>query len=197
MTTQLDYKSSPVETPLTPTQTTHRLARLVLVTFIFTFATSRILVLLIMADKLPPQLFFHVEGNHVHHLNYGIILLSAVGAFLIFIRPVGRPLFFAAIIYAIGLGLTFDEFGMWFHLGGPYWQRASYDAVVTIASLLALIAYGSTIRKWRPHHLITVIALLIVLGIFGYLLHDSMKWANRRFAPGLYRLEEQSPSSFE
>jgi len=39
----------------------------------------------------------------------------------------------AALVYGVGLALTFDEFGMWVHLGGPYWQRASFDAVVLIA----------------------------------------------------------------
>jgi hypothetical protein len=174
--------------------TTHHLARLVLAAFVFTFVISRILVIFIMAGRLPPQLFFHVEGTHVHHLNYGIFLLSIVGAVLIFVRPAGRWMAFTAIVYGIGLGLTFDEFGMWLHLGGPYWQRASYDAVVTIASVLALIAFGTTIRRWRPHHYITALLLLIVLGIFAYLLHDSMKWANRRFAPSLYQLEKEGPS---
>jgi hypothetical protein len=173
---------------------THRLARLVLAAFLFTFIIARILVIFIMAGKLPPQLFFHVKGTHVHHLNYGIFLLSGVGAYLVFVRPTGKQLYFAAVIYGIGLGLTFDEFGMWLHLGGLYWQRASYDAIVTIAGVLALIAYGSKLRHWRPQHFVTAIALLIALGIFGYVLHDSMKWANRRFGPMLYQLEEQGPS---
>jgi hypothetical protein len=173
---------------------THNLARLVLASFIFTFVIARILVIFIMAGKLPPQLFFHVKGTHVHHLNYGIFLLSGVGAYLVFVRPTGKRLDMASIIYGIGLGLTFDEFGMWLHLGGPYWQRASFDAVVTIASLLALIAYGSTIRHWRPKHGITVVALIIVLGVFGYAMKKSMKWANQDVSPLLFHMEEQGPS---
>ena len=82
-------------------------------------------------------MFLHVGGTHVHHLNYGIILLSAAGAFLIFARPAGRRLSAAAVFYGIGLALTFDEFGMWLHLGGPYWQRASFDAVIVISAVLA------------------------------------------------------------
>jgi hypothetical protein len=173
---------------------THRLARLVLATFLFTFLIARILVIFIMDGKLPPQLFFHVKGTHVHHLNYGIFLLSFTGAYLIFVRPVGARLNVCAIIYAIGLGLTFDEFGMWLHLGGPYWQRASYDAVVTVAALLALIAYGSQLRHWRPKHFITVVALAAVLTVFGFAMHRSMKWANRTISPMLYKLEENGPS---
>jgi hypothetical protein len=181
-------------TPPDPSKITHRLARVVLATFIFTFVSARILVIFIMAGKLPPQLFFHVSGTHVHHLNYGIFLLSAVGAYLIFIRPIGRRLTVAAIVYGVGLALTFDEFGMWLHLGGLYWQRASYDAVVTIAAVLGLIAYGSTIRHWRPRHHITIAALIIMLSVFGYYLNKSMKWANQRFSPMLYKLETSGPS---
>ena len=65
------------------------LSRVVLASFLFTFLTARILVIFIMAGKLPPQLFFHVKGTHVHHLNYGIFLLSAVGGILLFARPKG------------------------------------------------------------------------------------------------------------
>ncbi|MFI5380179.1 MAG: hypothetical protein ACHRHE_12850 [Tepidisphaerales bacterium] len=170
------------------------LARLVLVTFVFTFVIARILVIFIMAGKLPPQLFFHVTGTHVHHLNYGIILLSLTGAYLIFARPSGKHLSMAALLYGIGLALTFDEFGMWLHLGGPYWQRASFDAVITVASALALLAYGSKLRTWRPHHRLTLIVLLAVLCLFGVLLHKSMKWAHHRLGPVLYHLEQRGPS---
>jgi hypothetical protein len=176
------------------TRLTHKLARLVLAAFVFTFVLARILVILIMMGKLPPALFFHVKGTHVHHLNYGIFLLSISGAYLIFARPMGRMLFCAAIVYGVGLGLTFDEFGMWLHLGGLYWQRASYDAVVTITAVLALVAYGSTIRHWKPKHHITVAALLIVLTVFGFLLKRSLKWADLRFGPMMYQLEERGPS---
>jgi hypothetical protein len=173
---------------------TQGLARLVLAAFIFTFVIARILVIFIMAGKLPPQLFFHVSGTHVHHLNYGIFLLSIAGAYLIFARPTGTRMAVIAVVYGIGLGLTFDEFGMWLHLGGLYWQRASYDAVVTIAAVLALIAYGSTIRHWRPRHHITILALVIVLTVFGIMLKHSMKWADRKFGPKLFQLEVNGPS---
>ena len=64
-------------------------ARLVLITFVLTFAAARILVYLIMARTLP-DLFLFVGGTHVHHLNYGIFLLAGVGAVLLFARPTGR-----------------------------------------------------------------------------------------------------------
>ena len=183
----------PGECPDPGPKITHRLARLVLASFLLTFLIARILVILIMAHRLPPQLFFHVQGTHVHHLNYGIFLLSGVGAYLIFARPCGWRLSASAAIYGVGLGLTFDEFGMWLHLGGPYWQRASYDAVVTIASVLALIAYGSTIRHWRPKHHLTLAAILITLVVVGFALKWSMRWADERIAPMLEQLEQGGP----
>jgi len=176
------------------TRLKHHLARMVLAAFIFTFVMARILVIFIMAGKLPPALFFHVKGTHVHHLNYGIFLLSFSGAALQFAQPKGKWLTLVAVIYGIGLGLTFDEFGMWLHLGGLYWQRASYDAVVTVAALLALIAYGSTIRKWRPQHVITLIVLIAMLCVFGVILKKSLTWASHDFGPRLYELEMNGPS---
>jgi hypothetical protein len=176
------------------TKSRNHLARLVLAAFVFTFVTARILVIFIMDGKLPPQLFFHVSGTHVHHLNYGIFLLSITGGVLIFASPTGKALSLTALIYGVGLALTFDEFGMWLHLGGPYWQRASYDAVVTVGSVLALVAYGSTLRSWRPRHFITAAILLVALCVFGYALHRSLKWADQRIGPRLYDLEERGPS---
>jgi hypothetical protein len=184
-----------VESPKSPPEPEiHILARLVLAGFIFTFVIARILVIFIMAGKLPPGLFFHVKGTHVHHLNYGIFLLSITGAVLIFARPSGTWLRWVAVVYSIGLGLTFDEFGMWLHLGGLYWQRASYDAVVTIVAVLALISYATNIRRWRPAHRITAVGLVLVLAFFGVMLKRSMKWANQELGPKLYQLEEGGPS---
>ena len=79
---------------------------------------------------------FFPDGTHVHHLNYGIFLLAAVGGYSVFRRPTGRTAEITALIYGVAMGLTFDEFGMWLHLGGSYWQRASVDAVIVVAALV-------------------------------------------------------------
>lgn len=63
-----------------------------------------------------PDLNFHVGGTQLHHLNYGIFLLSGVGGYDLMTRPVGGKLDICTVLYAIGLGLWFDEFGMWLHL---------------------------------------------------------------------------------
>jgi hypothetical protein len=63
-----------------PPKPTRHLARLTLVAFLFTFTISRTLVILIMTRRMP-DLFLHLGGTHVHHLNYGILLLSAVAGY--------------------------------------------------------------------------------------------------------------------
>jgi len=169
-----------------------RRAREVLVAFLFTFIAARVLVYLIMARKMP-DLYLHLGGNHVHHLNYGIFLLSFIGAYLIFAQPRGKNLTASCFIYGIGLALTFDEFGMWYHLGGLYWQRASFDAVVVIAALLMLIAAAPQIKRMRPTHWTTAVILVVSLAIFGYLLNNSLKFAKMRIAPRLHELESSGP----
>ena len=168
------------------------LARLVLLVFGLTFASARIMVFLIMARRVP-DLYLHLGGNHVHHLNYGIFLLSAVGGYLVFVRPEGRSLRVAAVVYAIGLALTFDEFGMWLHLGGSYWQRASYDAVVVIAALLGLIAYSPPPNRWKPNNWWAAAAVALVSVTFAALLIDSLSRLERKIQPPLERLEQEGP----
>jgi len=170
----------------------HDLARKVLVAFVFTFMAARILVFLIMSRRVP-DLYVHVGGTHIHHLNYGIFLLSAVGGYLLFARPVGRRLTVSALLYGMGLALTFDEFGMWLHLDAHYWQRASFDAIVVIACLLGIIAAAPAIRQFRPRHWTTAVALGIAAIVFAIMLRDSLRYAGRRIGPRLQTIESTAP----
>src|SRR6188508_3736324 len=148
-------------------------ARVVLFTFLLTFVAARVLVYCIMAHDIP-DLFLHVGGTHVHHLNYGIFLLSFIGAYLLFVQPTGRWLCIAAVIYGAGLALTFDEFGMWLHLGGSYWQRASFDAVIVVATAFGLIAFAPRWERVRSHHFITATLLFLLVGAFYLMLFQSL-----------------------
>lgn len=155
-----------------------RLAGPILVSFLFTFTAARVLVFLIVARRIP-DVYLHLGGTHVHHLNYGIVLLSAVGAYLLLGHPGPRGRHRSAIMYGIGLALTFDEFGLWLHLGGSYWQRASFDAIVVIAGVLGLAVVAPAVRQFRPHHWVTAVALAVVVTGFGILLLDSLRYADR------------------
>ena len=166
--------------------------RVVLVVFLLTFIAARITVYLIMA-RLIPDLYMHAGGTHVHHLNYGIFLLSGVGLYLLVRRPAGRALTRAAVVYGVGLALTFDEFGMWFHLGGGYWQRASFDMMVVIAACFGTIVYAPSLGRFKPRHWITASLLAVAVVSFVALFVKSLSWADRDFGPGLERLEQGSP----
>lgn len=167
------------------------LARRALFGFILTFIAARTVVLLIMSDRMP-NLYFFLHGTHVHHLNYGIFLLAGVGGYLLFgIRSV-RNLRVAALAYGMAMALTFDEFGMWLHLGGSYWQRASVDAVILVAALLGLIAFGSAIRRFESRHVRTSLVILAALIGFGVVVYDASLRIGRLEGPRLEALESAS-----
>ena len=158
--------------------TFHHLARVILASFVFTFIAARLTVFLIVSRRLP-DIYLHVGGTHVHHLNYGIFLLSAVGGYLLLGRPTERRLVASALAYGIGLALTFDEFGMWIHLGGSYWQRASFDAVVVITAVLGLMVLAPRLSQFRPHQWTTAVALAVAVVAFAVMLVDSFEYADR------------------
>jgi len=147
---------------------TQHLARRVLTAFVLTFAVARATAI-VTAMGWAPNLHVQLGDTHVHHLNFGIFLLSAVGAYLIFVRPEGRALREVALGYGIGLALTFDEFGMWLHLEDHYWQRASFDAVVVIMSLLGLLIVAPTLRRFRRRHWATAAGMAVAVALFGAL----------------------------
>src|SRR4051812_30896077 len=126
-----------------------RVARSVFLSFLLTFITARLLVILILTRRIP-DLFWHAHGTHVHHLNYGIFILSAVGGILVFVsRPSDKLRKLCALLYGFGMALTFDEFGMWLHLGGSYWQRGSFDAVIALLSLFGFLAFMPPFARMR------------------------------------------------
>jgi len=173
---------------------TQSVARLILYSFLLTFLIARVMVLLIMLRAVP-SLYLHVGATHVHHLNYGIFLLSGVGGFLLLARPGGAALGWAAAIYGIALALTFDEFGMWVHLGGPYWQRASFDAVVVIGSVLTLVVIAPRWTRLKQRHFVAAI-LVGILGLaFGWELYITVqRYADRHdLLPALEQIEARGP----
>ena len=105
--------------------------------------------------------------------------MSGIGAYLLLGQPGTRGLETASFIYGIGLALTFDEFGLWLHLGGSYWQRASFDAVVVIIALLGLVVVAPALEHFRPHHWATAAALSVAVVVFSVALVRSFRYADR------------------
>ena len=150
-------------------ETAHKLARLSLFGFLMTFILARVFVFLIMSRAIP-NLYFFMGGTHVHHLNYGIFLLAVVAGYSVLRRPTDRAAEVTALLYGVAMGLTFDEFGMWLHLGGSYWQRASVDAVIVISACFGLVAFATKIKRFESKHFWLFLALLTaVLGFAAVL----------------------------
>jgi predicted secreted protein len=166
-------------------------ARRALFAFLVTFVASRAMVLLIMSGRVP-NMYFFLRGTHVHHLNYGIFLLSAVSAYLLVRRPADREARIAALVYGVAMGLTFDEFGMWLHLGGSYWQRASVDAVLVVAALLGLVAYAPELKDFEKRHVWATIAIALCLVLFALVLWDAGVRLGSVYGPRLRELESAS-----
>ena len=186
MTTKLP-STTPTGLPI------RRLARITFTTFLLTFIASRVLVILIMTRRMP-DLFLHLGGTHVHHLNYGIFLLSAVGGILVFVaQPTDRMRQVCALLYGFGMALTFDEFGMWLHLGGSYWQRASFDAVIVLLSLFGVIAFAPTLKRMRTHHWATAVITALAVATFYLMLFKSIKYVGKRVGTKLIDIEDAGP----
>jgi hypothetical protein len=141
-----------------------------------------------------PDLFLYTGGTHVHHLNYGIFLLSTVAGVLLFARLNRAQRSLSALAYGLGLGMTFDEFGMWLHLGGSYWQRASFDAVVVVLCILGLLAFAPRWKRLRAHHFAVAGVVLLAVGGFSMLLIKSLDHAQEKLEPKLTEVEKNGPS---
>jgi hypothetical protein len=180
------------QSDILPPKPTRHLARFTLIAFLFTFIAARTLVILIMARRMP-DLFLHLGGTHVHHLNYGIFLLSAVAGVLLFARLNDKQRSVCALVYGFSMALTFDEFGMWLHLGGSYWQRASFDAVIVVLGVFGTLAFLPRWQRIRARHYVVGGVLLLSVAFFYLLLFKSLKHANDKLVPRLMELEQKGP----
>lgn len=85
----------------------------------------------------------------------------------VFRRPTGRAAGITALFYGIAICPTFDEFGMWLHLGSSYWQRANVDAVIVVAALVGLLAFVLSLERLESLHFRAFIPFLIALALFS------------------------------
>lgn len=174
-----------------PETETPRLARRVLFAFVLTFIFSRAIVFLIMSRRIP-LLYLNLRGTHVHHLSYGITLLAVAGGYLLFKRPGAVAARRVALLYGVGLALTYDEFGMWLHLGGSYWQRASVDAVIVVACFLAILAFARSIVRIETRHRWALAVIVFAIVGFGVVLVVAGKEIGKTEGARLRELEISS-----
>jgi hypothetical protein len=121
--------------------------------FLLTVAAARLFSMVLPRVHWEP-----VAGMHVHHYVYGIFILAAAGYLaLIFKGP--RATNWIALLYGLGIGLTFDEFGMWVN---PPFVRGV---------------------RWNTSGLIVVVSGLALLGLLPVLLRRKPSLADRRAEP--------------
>lgn len=149
------------------------LSFLILFFFFITFVISRTYNYLNTAEIIPDSLMLNrnIRGVHVHHLAFGIIILTITG-YLSLLLNGKKARNFIAVFYGIGLGLAYDEFGMWLMLKDNYWIRQSYDAVAIILVLLINIVYFGNL--WQK-------ILLKFLSLLFKILH--LRYAKSRNLP--------------
>lgn len=125
-----------------------KITALIIFSFLATFAVARLFVYLVLGH-LFPNFFLTIRGVHIHHFTYGVVILATAGLYFILKRPEVDTAAFLRLtfIYGVGLGLTFDEFGMWVRLEDSYWIRQSYDAVIIITLLLLNIIYYKVVVR--------------------------------------------------
>ena len=103
------------------------------VAFLITFTSARVL------NRLIPDLYIPWPvGAHVHHFMYGFFVLALSGYLaLIFSGP--RAKYYIALLHGFGLGLAFDEYGIWLNLSADDPARWSYDGFLIIGAIIMLI----------------------------------------------------------
>lgn len=108
---------------------------LTLSAFLFWFVADRVFT------HYLPSFYLSVNGNHVHHFAYGIVMLSILG-YVFIAYPLSRAMRLrGAILLGIALGWAYDEFAMWLTLEDVYYNRSNYDAILIITLILLNLIY--------------------------------------------------------
>ena len=132
--------------------TESRRARLFLasVGFFTTVLVVRGLTIAIRHDIGP----FHdisMNGRHIHHLVWGILLLLTVGYLWLVELGTGAASSsqwsgrLTSMLFGVAAALTLDEFALWLNLRDVYWEREgreSFEAMALFGGLLAIGVFG-------------------------------------------------------
>ena len=151
-----------------------------------------LLVILIMG-RMIPDLFLHMGGTHVHHLNYGIFLLCTVAGILLFFQVSDANGGGARwpTVSASPLPLMNSACGCTSAAAtgsAPASMRSSSSR-----SLFGMIAFAPPIQRLRAHHWITGAVALVAIVVFYIMLFKSLDYASKKVGPRLEHLEEQGP----
>lgn len=86
-----------------------------------------------------------VGGTHIHHLVWGICAMMIFGYVGVVHQPDSPWREIVTVFFAIGMGLTLDEFALWVDLKDVYWEkegRKSVDAMVIAGCVAGMLLVG-------------------------------------------------------
>jgi hypothetical protein len=86
-----------------------------------------------------------VGGTHVHHLVWGIFAMMIFGYIGVVYQPDSPFRETVSVLFAIGMGLTLDEFALWLELKDVYWEkdgRKSVDAMIIAGCATGILVVG-------------------------------------------------------
>lgn len=117
----------------------------VLVGAIAALATARTVVAMIIRNGLQKHLFALIGSRvghplHVHHFNYGLLMVSTVGV-LVLLPRARRGLRRLAFVFGFGLGLIVDEFALLWNLNPDYYQSSSRLAAALVLLAIVQVVY--------------------------------------------------------
>jgi CRP-like cAMP-binding protein len=130
---------------------------------VLALASARGMVGWILANGMQHRLFAligNAAGNpiHVHHFNYGLLLVSLVG--LLSMAPrLRRILRLMSFVFGFGMGLVVDEFALLWNLNPDYYQPSSRLAAGLVLFALFQVVYFRT--------LYVAIARRLIAGLFA------------------------------
>ncbi len=101
-------------------------------------------------SSLSPRLFQvrPAPGVHIHHYVFGIFILTAAGYLaLVFKGP--RATFGIALLYGLGVGLTYDEFGFWFNPPFVRGVRFDNEGLLIVGGAFVAVAILTAALRWH------------------------------------------------
>jgi hypothetical protein len=124
---------------------------LMLLGFVAAFGFIRLSTRLMRSPRVPwwPGSIVSEGGVHVHHLFFGIVLMTVAGGLSFAAGETDGPWYaIYAVLFGIGLGLTIDEYALALHLDDVYWSREGRSSID--ATLIALGLFGLVLLAFVP-----------------------------------------------
>ncbi len=113
------------------------------VAFLLTVSIARFLSYL-----WPPLFHVRLAGAHIHHYVFGIFILTISG-FLALAFKGPRATFGVALLFGLGVGLTYDEFGIWINPPFVRGVRWSNNGLLIVAVTFVLFAVVTALVRRR------------------------------------------------